>query len=130
MQTLSPELRSMIADLALLLVSIVLPVLAVYLRRGYLRIAELAGVALTQETRAALDWAIDRGVAYAEERARTALAAGGLVSSDDKHEDAAATVRALVPRAASKVGADELSRLIDARVAALRASLSPPPAVG
>lgn len=126
---MTPETRATLADLALVAIAALVPILVHYLRRGYARLADAVGVELSAAQRAQLDWAISQGVAYAEEWARQQVAASGWrPSGQDKLDVALSQARAVAPEAVGQRARGELVRLAEARLATLRPSMRPPAA--
>ncbi len=81
-------------------------------------VGKFFGVKIEGERRNQLAWAIEQGVAYAYERYRGKAASGA-----DKKELAVQMAKSLAPKALEKAGDEQVSKLIDATYAKMRASL-------
>ncbi len=76
------------------------------------------GVKDTQETRAAVTWAFEQGVALAAEKWKDASRAGQV-----KKETAIKVAESLAPKATAKLTDEQKSVLVDATYAKMKASL-------
>ncbi len=81
-------------------------------------VGKFFGIKIEGERRSQLTWAIEQGVAYAAELYRDRKATGA-----EKKAEAIATAKSLAPKAMKKASDETVSKLVDATVAKLRASL-------
>ncbi len=84
-------------------------------------VGKFFNVKIEGERRNQLAWAIEQGVAFAYERYRHKAASGS-----DKKELAVQTAKSLAPKAVAKAGDEQVSKLVDATYAKMRASLPQP----
>jgi hypothetical protein len=79
------------------------------------------GIKRAEETRSAVTWAIEQGVAYAAQKLKDAR-----VTGDDKHREALKVAESLAPKAMSRLNAQEKVVLVDSTYAKMKASLPHP----
>lgn len=109
------DFKGIIGDLSLLVTTVVLPIIAYTQHRRNKQSAK-------EEARDALTWAVDQGIAYAEEWSRQNPQAHGV----DKLSKACWMARDLAPLHTHKFNDAELTNLVMGRLALLRPSFRPP----
>lgn len=126
---MTPEIRQILVELALAVISAIGVALLAALRMGVARLSELTAAKLSDSEQAKLDKALADAVAYAEEWARGAMKLGGVATGPAKLDEALQAARMFAGRAAQGYTDAQLAKLLEAQLARSRASLVPPATV-
>ena len=127
---MTPEIRQILVELALGVISAIGVALLAALRMGVARLSELTAAKLSDSEQAKLDKSLADAVAYAEEWARGAMKLGGVASGPAKLDEALQAARMFAGKAAAAYTDQQLQKLLEAQLARSRASLVPPAEAG
>jgi hypothetical protein len=125
---MTDEIRKILLEICVYALSALAPVMLVYLRRVARKLATMVEVELSDQQWRDVDATLDLAVRRAEEFARKALKHGGPAQSSEKLQVAIETARRVSPESMRYYDDDTVREMIEAKLHAIRPSLSPPAA--
>ena len=112
--------KELLIDGALACVTLLVPVLLVYLRQSARRLAELVDVKLSEQQWRDVDATLEMAVQYAEEFARKAIKRGTPAQSSEKLQVALETARRVSPAAMQVYDDEDVRAMIESKLGAMR----------